>query len=677
MNKKKKLLIAIILIIIIIIGFIFAFYFNYKKSDFTLDEKQWIEENKNKVVDISILNEIPALSYNGNGLIFDFLSDVEKDLGLTFNTIAYRITDTKESDYNFKLVDKKKKNDILVLRDNYVLVLKDNITFSKLENIKNLNIGILNDDEKLLKSLLNENNNFTLFEDSNTLINNLNSEENSLDGIIVLKTLITENLIKDDLTIAYQFEGLTKDYVLSLNGDEVLNNILKKTYKTWYNDKFNTVYNESLLKQYYDFSNIKDSEQTSIKSKKYVYGFVENGIYDSLNGSKLKGINNLLLKEFSNFSGVSITYKKYDNINSLISDYNASKINLFLNNSKIDKFNIDSKLTKSGIDSQLVIASKTNNNVVIDSLYAIKDFKVAIIDSNKIENYLIENNINYVKYNNITDLLKNVKNNELILLDLENYNYYKNSYLSDYKIDYVTDIINNYKYVINNKDKTFSNLFDFYCNYVSIDKIISDGYDSISYKVVNYYAILVIVVILLLITLILITINKVKKLLKARKKKRRINLSKIDKLKFIDQLTSLKNRAYLNSKIDSWDNSEIYPQAIIIVDLNNIAYINDNYGREEGDNVIVEAASILINSQLPNSEIIRTDGNEFLIYLVGYSEKNVISYLRGLSRELKKLSHGFGAASGYSIISDGIKTIDDAVNEATLDMKNNKEDIEY
>ena len=332
MNKKKKLLIAIILIIIIIIGFIFAFYFNYKKSDFTLDEKQWIEENKNKVVDISILNEIPALSYNGNGLIFDFLSDVEKDLGLTFNTIAYRITDTKESDYNFKLVDKKKKNDILVLRDNYVLVLKDNITFSKLENIKNLNIGILNDDEKLLKSLLNENNNFTLFEDSNTLINNLNSEENSLDGIIILKTLITENLIKDDLTIAYQFEGLTKDYVLSLNGDEVLNNILKKTYKTWYNDKFNTVYNESLLKQYYDFSNIKDSEQTSIKSKKYVYGFVENGIYDSLNGSKLKGINNLLLKEFSNFSGVSITYKKYDNINSLISDYNASKINLFLNN---------------------------------------------------------------------------------------------------------------------------------------------------------------------------------------------------------------------------------------------------------------------------------------------------------------------------------------------------------
>ena len=40
-------------------------------------------------------------------------------------------------------------------------------------------------------------------------------------------------------------------------------------------------------------------------------------------------------------------------------------------------------------------------------------------------------------------------------------------------------------------------------------------------------------------------------------------------------------------------------------------------------------------------------------------------------------AYGFGAASGYSIINDAIKTLDDAVNEATLDMKNNKEDIEY
>ena len=70
----------------------------------------------------------------------------------------------------------------------------------------------------------------------------------------------------------------------------------------------------------------------------------------------------------------------------------------------------------------------------------------------------------------------------------------------------------------------------------------------------------------------------------------------------------------------------------------------------------------------------RTNGNEFLIYLVNYDEKQVISYIRKLNKELKDLSHGFGAAIGYSMINDGLKTIDDAINEATLDMKTNKEE---
>ena len=114
---------------------------------------------------------------------------------------------------------------------------------------------------------------------------------------------------------------------------------------------------------------------------------------------------------------------------------------------------------------------------------------------------------------------------------------------------------------------------------------------------------------------------------------------------------------------------------IVIVDLNNIAYVNDNFGHEEGDKVITEAANILIQTQMPRSEIIRTDGNEFLVYLVGYEEKEVSSYVRKLNKEFKELSHGFGAAIGSSTIHDALKTIDDAINEATLDMKNNKESM--
>ena len=140
-------------------------------------------------------------------------------------------------------------------------------------------------------------------------------------------------------------------------------------------------------------------------------------------------------------------------------------------------------------------------------------------------------------------------------------------------------------------------------------------------------------------------------------------------------LTSLKNRNYLNAKLPEWEECKIFPQAIVMVDLNNVKYVNDNYGHEEGDQLIIKAAAILVNTQLENSEIVRTDGNEFLIYLVSYSERQVDTYTKKLGKEMKSLPHEFGAAVGYSMIIDEIKTIDDAINEATLEMIANKQDL--
>ena len=160
------------------------------------------------------------------------------------------------------------------------------------------------------------------------------------------------------------------------------------------------------------------------------------------------------------------------------------------------------------------------------------------------------------------------------------------------------------------------------------------------------------------------------------KKKKEVKVvKKEDRRKYTDMLTALKNRNYLNFNMSTWEESKIYPQSFIVVDLNNVSYINDNYGHEEGDKLIIKAASILVNTQLENSEIMRTDGNEFLIYLVGYSEKQIDTYCKKLTKEFKNLPHGFGAAVGYSIITDDIKTIDDAINEASLDMKTKKEEL--
>ena len=138
-------------------------------------------------------------------------------------------------------------------------------------------------------------------------------------------------------------------------------------------------------------------------------------------------------------------------------------------------------------------------------------------------------------------------------------------------------------------------------------------------------------------------------------------------------LTSLKNRNYLNERMNIWNENTIYPQAIIVIDLNNIKYLNDTFGAKEGDKQIMAAANILHQTQLDNTEIMRTDGNEFTVYLVGYNEKQVVNYLKKLVKEFNDLPYEYGAAFGFSMIVDDLKLIDDAINEATLQMRENKE----
>ncbi len=208
-------------------------------------------------------------------------------------------------------------------------------------------------------------------------------------------------------------------------------------------------------------------------------------------------------------------------------------------------------------------------------------------------------------------------------------------------------------------------MFSYYVSTVSYNTIRYDYNIKSNVHDFNLLLIFLISVVLVLGIFALIIIIK-------KKKNNEKVLKNNEKLKYVDAITSLKNRLYLNCKIKEWDDNVIYPQAFVVIDLNNLKDINDSHGHEEGDIIIKKAASILIVNQEPNTDVIRTDGNEFLIYMVGYSEKDVVNYTRRIYKELKELPYGFGASVGYSMIMDDVKTVDDAINEAILDMKNNK-----
>ena len=369
--------------------------------------------------------------------------------------------------------------------------------------------------------------------------------------------------------------------------------------------------------------------------------------------------------------------KEYNSSNNLLDAFNKNEIDFMFNDYNKEEYKLDVHKTVSPYDELVVVISDIKNNLTVNSINSLLDKEVVLVDNTKIEKLFSENGNKVKKVNNLNSLLHSIKNKDIIALDYGTYYYYSKNLLSNFKVDYMFELNDEYNFVMRDisDNKLFNEFFDFYLSFVNEKELENDTFVKLfSIKIAKqdnkiFMSLMSLVIILLVIIVVL-----KKALFKKKKRKHNINMSKSDKLKYIDVLTSLKNRNYLNDHIELWDDNEIYPQTIVVIDLNNIAYINDNYGHQEGDTVIKDAANILIKNQLEKTEIIRTNGNEFLIYMIGYEEKQVVSYLKKLNKELKELSHGFGAAYGYSMITDAIKTIDDAVNEATLDMKNNKEE---
>ncbi len=686
-NKKIIIVIISILVVLSIASLIFLLVNSRNSNSLTLEENKWIDSNKQNVIDIAIMNDIPVLSNNGEGLVYNYLDYVTEKYSLKFNVIPNKLDNVVDYQYNMDLVSNVTENDIVLLNDNLVLVTPDNKVYNDINDITNLIIGVATIDKEAVSNYL-LNNNITLVEyttyaelkQSMVPVSNPNGTTSTpVNGIIIPKTIYTQEIVQNNYNISYHFNDLNKYFVLKTMGQRELNSILNKSFNSWKEDEYLTSYNTNLLNNYYSFKNITDTDQKKLQSKSYSYGFVDDGIFNILDSDKIKGINELVLKDFNRFSNLTITYTKYNSISKLLKEFNDKNIDFIMNIVDETRYTNEVYTTTGVYNRELAIISGIGNKDVIDGINSLKNKEVLAIKDSYLEKYLTDNGIKVKLYNNFTDLSIDFSSNDIAIIDLENYNYYKTSAFKDSKINYILDSNDKYKYVINGTEENtiFKDIFNFYLSYNSTKELVIDNYDDIAYENTNIVYILVFIILVLCLYLIVDFSNHIKVMLKKVRENKKVHLSKEDKIKYIDQLTSLKNRAYLNSRIESWDESEVYPQSIIVIDLNNVSYINDNYGREEGDKVITEAANILIQHQMQNSEIIRTDGNEFLIYLVGYSEKQIISYLRKLNKELKGLSHGFGAASGYSIITDAIKTVDDAVNEATLDMKNNKEDIDY
>lgn len=681
MKKKKNknwLVVCLIFTLVVVLGILINFSnSNGEDTKLNLAEKKWIENNKKNVINVSIANNIPGFSSEGEGVFFDFINKLEEKTELSFNLISYDASeDTIENDLYFEVVkkddvNKLTNNDMVFYKDYYVLISKTEGKISDPSNIINKKIGVLSNDLSNVSYFLPNNNSITYvtYQNDNEIKNALKND--SVDYIAIPKTRYASYIMSNKYHVVYNITELREAYVLKTSSsvNKNLKNIIRKNYIKYKNNNLEKEYNNSLINLILEENNISEKSKADFLSKKYVFGYLQNEPYtDDVNG-KLIGLDSTFINSFAKLSGASFTFKKYNSVRELTNDINKGKVDVapyYYNYSSLSgKY---AKTVSPYDEEYVVLVYNTRVDIIVNSVKSLNN-KEIITTNSTLAKFLEKNaNAKVKKYDRVSQVINNINKKSIIVLDKNIYEMYKDGKLSNYRVIYNDKENLEYGYIIRdvNENTTFKNLFITYMemsNYKQLNNVAWKDFKIESKEISHNYLYIILALIILFIVWLLL--------------RKKINIKKINKreetIRYIDPLTSLKNRNYLNKNFKRWENNAIYPQSIIVINLNNLRHVNDVYGHEEGDKLLKLAANILIKNQLDQSDIIRTDGNEYLIYMVGYEKSKVVSYMRKLYKELGELPYGYGATLGYSMIEDDIKTIDDAINEAVLEIRASKE----
>lgn len=664
MKKKKVIIYSVIAIIIILTIGIVTFNILNDKNKLTSDERTWIDNNINTIQNVYTQKDANVFSKNGEGVFYSFLQSVSEEYGIQFNIV----TSENPTGNAFSYTKELNNNKEIIYTDHYVVLSKNYKVIKSIEDLDGLSVGVLNGDLEYIKKYLKDNIvNLVPFEEEDIFT----SLGDKVNYIILPRINYLDIILKNNLEIVYHLSDINLYYVFQNNND-TLGSILSKYLVNW-EENINKSIKEQEFKIFTNALNIPQTEIDKLLSVDYHYGFVNNSPYEVIMSGNYGGIVKEYLQEFSEFSGVYFDITKYRNTDKLVSAINNGEVDIYFNFNK----SINNKFlnTKYGINNSLAVITRLENNKVFNSIYGLQGEEVYVLKNSNLESYLKSiGNINIKTYASIKELFKLNHEDLIIVMDKYIFDYYKDSKLNNYVNKYDTIIDNKYTFKINNKYNTLSVLFNKYISYLDSSIVINNGINSHMNTmekglILNNIAVYTIFMVIILGLSYLIYYKNSKKI-KLRKK-----LKKDDKFRFIDELTCLKNRTYLSDFLKTWSNNTIYPQSVIVIDLNKLQEINNSHGISEGDKQIQAAANALIKTQLDNSDLMRSDGNEFVIYTVGYNQKQIVNYIHKLSKELKKLPYNYGAEFGYSMIENNLKTVEDALTEALEDMKSKKKDI--
>ncbi len=165
-------------------------------------------------------------------------------------------------------------------------------------------------------------------------------------------------------------------------------------------------------------------------------------------------------------------------------------------------------------------------------------------------------------------------------------------------------------------------------------------------------------------------INKEKEIRLYKKKIKLLNeqLEFYKKQACTDSLTNLNNRRSIEN-VENFD-------SIILGDIDHFKIINDKYGHNLGDKVLIEISNILKKYIRDTDLVCRWGGEEFVILLKNCNDMCAYHKAVALKENISKLSDKFGfkITMSFGVSSMLGKTLQTAIEEADIAMYKSKKD---
>ena len=618
---------------------------------FTTEEKEFIKTTP--LVKVAMMPDFTPFSYiiqnTHVGFEHDLLKMISERTGLEFEktidkwTTIYNAFKNKEVDMITSISYKKFREPftsftssyydipiMIFIRDDFgeyhgikslknkkVGVLKDVFYIEELKNTESMNLVFYDNYADLTKDLV--------FGKIDALIQNLTNinyliKKNVYTNLKLASELILPNTTKEDLRFGIQPENI----ILSSIIQKALNSITKKEKESLVNKWIGSI------KEYGGrHIELKENEINYLDTSIIKYCINPSGLpFEGLNdkGEHI-GISADYYKLFEKILSAKFELVKTKNWNESISYIKEEKCDMLALGMETPERKKYLNFTSYYLDVPLVVATRVNVPF-INEIIDLEGQKIGIIKGDAFVKILREKypSLNIVEVDDIYDGLDKVKNAQLFAYidTLASIGYeFQTKYFGELKI--AGKISENLKLsmAVIKKDEILLNILQKTINTITNElhreiftKWVPIKYEkSIDYDLVWKISIGAIFLILLIIYWNRKIIKANTLLIEAQKDIEEKN-KELEKLAITDKLTNLYNRRKLDELLENEiQRSERFGRTFgfAILDIDHFKKVNDTYGHQVGDEVLIEIANILKENLRKTDFVGRFGGEEFVI----------------------------------------------------------------